>query len=77
MVQLILFNLKVKLTEVKNFDSKDKLENFLEKDCCPNYVSNPAKGIKYRVQGATWDKKSEESIVKPYLFKKKDASEED
>ena len=28
MVQLILFNLKVKLPEVKNFDSKDKLENF-------------------------------------------------
>lgn len=71
MVQLMLTELKPKRTLVKEFSSKDKLESFLEQ-CCPNYEANPERGIKYRVNGATYDTKSEFSLIEPYLFNKKD-----
>ena len=75
MVQLMLTELKLKRTLVKEFVSKDKLEDFLLQ-CCPIYEAHPEKGIKYRVNGATYDTKSEFSILKPYLFDKKDDKED-
>ena len=76
MIQLIIRDIKTKKEEVKEFSSKDKCEDFLTSKCCAVYDKHPEKGLKYRVTGATYDTKSEEALVKPYLFNRKDDIEE-
>ena len=76
MIQLIVSDLKLHKDKVLEFTSKDKCEEFLDKSCCPKFEVKPNKGIKYRVLGATYDSKSEEAIIKPYLFEKKNDTED-
>lgn len=69
MIQLVIYDKKKNKTVMENYNNKDKAEERLNEigpKLKTNETPNPKK--RYFLEGGSADSKSEETLLKPFLF---------